>query len=91
MLTLFSTIIIVCGKVNFTNLSRYSNRSEKTYRRHFNEPFPFLEFNSYLIKEAIPSEHTKILAIDCSFIPKAGKKTFGKDYLTALLVEQKRV
>ena len=80
MLALFSTILIACGKVNFTNLSRYSNRCEKTYRRHFKEPFPFFEFNSLLIKEAIPEAHKKILAIDCSFIPKAGKKTFGKDY-----------
>lgn len=28
--TLFATIIIVCGKVNFMNLSRYSNLNEKT-------------------------------------------------------------
>ncbi|WP_073074337.1 transposase [Phormidesmis priestleyi] len=33
--TLFSTILIVCGKVNFTNLSRYSELNEKTYRRQF--------------------------------------------------------
>ena len=58
----------------------YSNRCEKTYRRHFKEPFPFLEFNSILIKEAIPEGHKQILAIDCSFLPKAGKKTYGKDY-----------
>ena len=80
ILALFSTILIVCGNVNFTNLSRYSNKCEKTYRRHFKKPFPFVEFNSRLIKEAIPEGHKKILAIDCSFIPKSGKKTYGKDY-----------
>ena len=33
MTTLLMTILVLCGKVNFTNLSRYSPLSEKTYRR----------------------------------------------------------
>ncbi len=32
---LMTTTFVVCGKVNYTNLSRYSDRSERTYRRHF--------------------------------------------------------
>ena len=52
----------------------------KNISSHFKDPFAFEEFNSLLIKEAIPEGHKKILVIDCSFIPKAGKKTFGKDY-----------
>ena len=32
-----TTIFVVCGKVNYTNLSRYSNLCERTYRRHFNQ------------------------------------------------------
>jgi hypothetical protein len=35
LITLFSTILLAYGKINFTNLSRYSCLSEKTYRRHF--------------------------------------------------------
>ena len=35
LLTLLATIFVVCGKVNYTNLSRYSHLSERTYRRHF--------------------------------------------------------
>jgi len=35
LVILFSTILLAYGKVNFTNLSRYSSLSEKTYRRHF--------------------------------------------------------
>ncbi|NJL48660.1 MAG: hypothetical protein HC929_15735 [Leptolyngbyaceae cyanobacterium SM2_5_2] len=30
-----TTIFVVCGKVNGTNLSRYSDTSERTYRRHY--------------------------------------------------------
>jgi len=33
--TLISTIMVMCGKVNFTNLSRYSEINERTYRRQF--------------------------------------------------------
>jgi hypothetical protein len=42
---LFATISIACGKVNFTNLSRYSPLSEKTYRRVFAKWFDFTLFN----------------------------------------------
>ncbi|PZV05782.1 MAG: IS4 family transposase, partial [Leptolyngbya sp.] len=43
--TLFSTILVVCGRVNFTNLSRYSELNEKTYRRHFEAEFEFTPLN----------------------------------------------
>ena len=39
MTTLLITILILCGKVNFTNLSRYSPLSEKTYRCFFAKIF----------------------------------------------------
>jgi hypothetical protein len=35
LMTLMTTIFRVCGQVNYTNLSRYSDRSERTDRRHF--------------------------------------------------------
>ena len=41
MTTLLMTILVLCGKVNFTNLSRYSPLSEKTYRRFFAKIFNF--------------------------------------------------
>lgn len=80
LLVLFSTIFIVCGKVNCTNLSRYSSLSEKTYRRHFTKTFDFKQFNQYLIEQAIAQDARTIAAIDCSFIPKSGKQTYGRDY-----------
>ena len=72
-------MLIVCGKVNFTNLSRYSSLSEKTYRRQFNKPFNFGKLNAEVIKAAIPPSHQIVAVMDCSFIAKSGKKTFGLD------------
>ena len=78
MVILFSTILLVYGKVNFTNLGRYSSLSEKTYRRHFFASFDFPEFHKAFINKALNHQRTLIAVIDCSFIPKSGKKTAGK-------------
>ena len=80
LITLFSTILFVYGKVNFTNLSRYSCLSEKTYRRNFLKSFNFPQFNQYFLEFALNPEHTVIAVIDCSFLIKSGKKTDGKGY-----------
>ena len=80
LVTLFSTILLVYGKVNFTNLSRYSYLSEKTYRRHFLKSFNFPQFNQYFLESALNPKHTVIAVIDCSFLIKSGKKTDGKAY-----------
>jgi len=66
--------------VNFTNLSRYSYLSEKTYRRHFLKSFNFPQFNQYFLEFALNPEHTVLAVIDCSFLRKSGKKTDGKGY-----------
>jgi hypothetical protein len=79
-LTLLPTILLVCGKVNFTNLSRYSELSERTYRRHYSQSCPFMGLNAVLITEAIASTSIQIGVMDCSFIPKSGKSTAGLDW-----------
>jgi hypothetical protein len=68
------------GKVNFSNLSRYSEWSEKTYRRQYSQGFDFTTLNAQLIKAAIPASATQVGAMDCSFIPKSGKATYGLDW-----------
>ena len=78
--TLFSTILVVCGKVNFTNLSRYSELNEKTYRRHFTADFEFTPFNVELVKLATELEPPLLLVMDSSFIAKSGKATTGIDW-----------
>jgi len=77
--TLFATILIACGKVNFSNLSRYSSLSERTYRRAFEKSFDYAGFNAAVIKVAVPENQAMIAVMDCSFIAKSGKKTFSLD------------
>jgi len=80
--TLFSTILVVCGKVNFTNLSCYSRFNEKTYRRHFKAAFDFTGFNIELVSlaQGTGSGQSLLLVMDGSFISKSGKKTEGMDW-----------
>jgi hypothetical protein len=80
LLRLFPTILLVYGKVNFTNLSRYSDFSERTYRRQYRQSFGFVEFNQHTIAQAIGATADLIAAIDCSFVPKSGKATYGVDW-----------
>ena len=77
---LFSTIIVMCGKVNFTNLSRYSEINERSYRRQFSRSHNFIKGNAEIIKRAILPTSRQIIATDCSFIKKSGKATYGIEY-----------
>lgn len=74
---LFTTILVVRGKINFYNMSRYSAYSEKTYRRQFRKTFDYLKFNLLCAEKVIEKDSRLLLAQDPSFIPKSGKKTFG--------------
>jgi len=77
LVILFMTILLLRGKVNFRNLSRYSALSEKTYARQFRQSFAFADFNERLITESVPPRHEKIGAMDSSYLPKSGRKTYG--------------
>jgi len=79
LLPLFVTIVVMRGKVNFRNLSRYSDVNEKTYSRQFRKLFDFVSFNQYLIEEAVETTHEQIGVMDCSYVPKSGKQTYGLD------------
>jgi hypothetical protein len=46
---LFTAILTVCGKVNFMNLSRYSDRHEKTYRRQSKKGLKAGKFNAAFV------------------------------------------
>lgn len=79
ILTLFTTLLVTRGKINFRNLSRYSDLCEHTYSRNFAKPFDFVGFNRQLIDDTFAQEDERILAFDPSFIPKSGRHTFGQD------------
>lgn len=66
--------------MNFSNLSRYSQWSEKTYRRQYSQSFNFTELNAGLIQSAIGPTAVQIGVMDCSFVPKSGKQTYGLDW-----------
>jgi Transposase DDE domain len=76
---LFPTLLLLCGKANFTNLSRYSGLSEKSFRRQYSQSFNFTRLNAQIIA-ATPTIGTRITAMDNSFIPKSGQKTHGLDW-----------
>ena len=69
----------MCGKVNFTNLSRYSDLNERTYRRQYQQDVQFAELNRALITQANRTGGALLAVMDCSFIAKSGKATFGLD------------
>lgn len=69
------TILLLRGKVNFTNLERYAGISEQTLRRHFCQPHSFTALNRELIARVGVGE--LVIAMDASFLPKSGKKTAG--------------
>jgi DDE superfamily endonuclease len=61
-------------------MSRYGEYSEKTYRRQYGKSVEFIKFHAETIKTAIEENREQISAIDCSFIGKSGKKTWGIDW-----------
>lgn len=75
--TVLTTIMLMRGKINFGNLSRYSDLSEKTFSRQFRNPFYFAQFNRIGIEMVVSPHSAQIAALDCSFIPKSGKHTYG--------------
>ncbi len=79
LLTLFTTILVTRGKINFRNMSRYSELCEHTYSRNFAKPFDFIGFNRQMIDETFGQESDRILAFDPGFIKKSGKHTFSRD------------
>jgi hypothetical protein len=77
---LVTTILVLYGKVNYENMSRYSSLSEKTYRRFFAKAFNCCRFNQVLVELMIPESEGLVAVMDASFNPKRGKKTFGLDW-----------
>lgn len=80
LVELFELIFSIQGRINFENLARYSVLNECTFRRNFSKFFEWLDFNLELMNLAgFRFSSPVIAAIDCSFISKAGKETFGLD------------
>lgn len=65
-------------RINFLQLERYGKYTEQRYRQQFEKAFDFLSFNKELVTEHGSGHY--VIAIDPSFINKAGKKTPGIGY-----------
>jgi hypothetical protein len=74
---LFVTILVLRARVNFRNLSRYCDYSERTIARQFREPFDWPAFHQRVLRMALDARSELVSAHDASFIPKSGKHTFG--------------
>jgi hypothetical protein len=61
-------------------MSRYSNYSDRSYRRQFDKSFNFTRFHAGVITEAVPLAREQIAAMDASFVSKSGQKTWGVDW-----------
>jgi hypothetical protein len=70
-LTCFSSIK---GKINFLQMSRFSNKCEQYFRINFENKFNFQDFNLSMVKERVTE---CIVAFDPSYIKKSGKHTHG--------------
>jgi DDE superfamily endonuclease len=75
--TLLVTILVLRGRVNFRNLSRYCDYSERTIARQFRAPFDWPDFHQRVLMTALDPRSELVSAHDASFIPKSGKQTFG--------------
>ena len=75
--TLFFTILVLRGRVNFRNLSRYCDYAERTIARQFREPFDWPDLHQRVLMTALDPRSELVSAHDASFIPKSGKQTFG--------------
>lgn len=81
LIEIFEVKAALQGRGNFTNMSRYGKSHEQSYRRNYSKAFDWLNFNALFIVLFLNkmSSRNFIGAIDCSYIPKSGKQTYGLD------------
>jgi DDE superfamily endonuclease len=77
---IFCVLYSLQGRATFENMSRYCSMDEKTFRLNYSKFFDWARFNFYLFTLW---GHTAggaiVAALDCSFIDKSGKHTYGLD------------
>ncbi|MGH7928126.1 MAG: transposase [Candidatus Binatia bacterium] len=76
---LFRVVFALQGRINFTNMARFSVLHEQTFRRHFACAFDWVAFNLVVLRLRAHPEEPLIGVFDTSFLPKSGKKTYGLD------------
>lgn len=70
---------MVSGRANYTNLSRYSSLSERTFRRNLNKGIGFESINGHLIETHGSRSGIQLLVVDATFYEKSGRYTPNLD------------
>jgi len=82
---LFKAVLSLRGRVNFTNLARFSPLHEQMFLaiwdrlRHFQKAFRWVWFNLTVFRLRRHPKEPIIGVFDCSFLPKSGTETWGLD------------
>ena len=90
LIELFRTLFAMRGRVNFTNLARFSRYSEQTFRRHFARCFDWVSFNLTIVRLRYHPAEPMIGVFDCSYLPKSGTKTYGLDRFFSHVAKARR-
>lgn len=84
LVELFQVLLRMRGRVNFTNMARYSAYCEQTFRRHFRKAFRWVALNLTILrlrrhpKEALIGVFRRNFC-GCTFVPKSGTESYGID------------
>lgn len=76
---LFQVLLRMRGRVNFTNMARYSAFCEQTFRRHFQKAFRWVALNLTILRLRHHPGEPLIGVFDCTFVPKSGTESYGID------------
>jgi len=73
LIEIFMLYMVIPGRINFTQMSRYSKYCEQRFRNQFKQKFDFMNFNTSLITPFVGLRTA--ISFDPSHIEKSGKKT----------------
>jgi hypothetical protein len=73
LIEIFMLYLVIPGRINFTQMSRYSKYCEQRFRNQFKQKFDFMNYNTSLITPFVGSRTA--ISFDPSHIEKSGKKT----------------
>lgn len=78
LIKLFSAAVSIPGKINFSQLSRYSGLSERTFRNRFAQRgFDWSDLNRKVMERRFSLDEDVVVAFDPAYIRKSGKSTYG--------------
>ena len=73
LIEIFMLYLVIPGRINLTQMSRYSKYCEQRFRNQFKEKLDFMNYNTSLITPYVGSRIA--ISFDPSHIEKSGKKT----------------